>query len=90
MALRAKLRHPFKVKIVRVPGRWMPGGKPHFFWCDETGDYEYIPTGKYKVWTLLWYRGRIRKRPCGGALKYKERRRQRYLARKAEKRNGST
>jgi hypothetical protein len=78
-ALWHKMLHPFKTKIVFISARINESHCPHFFWCDETGDYDFTimtPTDKTNIFNLLLFRGYIQKRNCGFAKRYQMQRKE--------------
>ena len=77
-ALKAKIKHPFKVKILYIPKRLNEEDCPHFMWTDGTDDYEFGIDAYVK--SILLFKGSIRARGLGYANAYKEMRKE-FLAR---------
>jgi hypothetical protein len=69
-ALKAKIRHPFKVKITFIPKS--EKGSCHFMWSDGEADYDFGVERDIKWYEVLWFKGEIRKRSLGFNKKYKE------------------
>ena len=69
-ALKAKIRHPFKVKITFVPKS--EKGSCHFMWSDGEADYDFGVERYIKWYEALWFKGCIRKYGLGFNEKYKE------------------
>ena len=75
-ALKAKIRHPFKVKITFIPKS--EKGSCHFMWSDGEADYDFGVERDIKLYEVLWFKGEIRKRSLGFNEKYKEKMRKFY------------
>lgn len=73
-AILHKALHPFKTKIVFISTKINESNCPHFFWCDDTGDYDFAPVNPSPTLNIVLFYGYIRKRGCGFAEKYKARR----------------
>lgn len=69
-ALKAKIRHPFKVKITFIPKS--EKGSCHFMWSDGEADYDFGVERDIKWYEVLLFKGEIRKRSLGFNKKYKE------------------
>lgn len=75
-----KIRHPIKTKLIYVPASIQDCGVPHFFWCDDTGDYDFASDGyisragaeTFHRWELLRFRGFVRQHKKGFAARYKQ------------------
>ena len=75
-ALKAKIRHPFKVKITFIPKS--EKGSCHFMWSDGEADYDFGVERNIKWYEAWWFKGEIRKYSLGFNKKYKEQMRKRY------------
>lgn len=73
-AVKAKLRHPFKVKVTLVPRS--EARCPHFLWSDGTSDYDFGTERRLTGAQILLFRGYIRRYELGFNQEYKERMRQ--------------
>jgi len=80
-ALRAKLQHPFKVKIYYCKSRRRNGKFDccHFLWSDGEHDYDFTDkdtytTNRFLHRTHLWYPGMVRQWPLGFAEEYSKKR----------------
>lgn len=69
-AVKAKIRHPFKIKITVVPRS--EGGCPHFLWSDGSYDYDFGVERYLAGMQVLLFRGYVRQRDLGFNKKYKE------------------
>lgn len=87
-ALKAKIKHPFKVKITFIRPRLTecPYPCPHFMWSDGEYDYDFGVERYLKPTEVVWFKGYIRKRKLGFNQKYKELRIKKYL--EGDKNNG--
>jgi hypothetical protein len=77
-ALKAKIKHPFKVKILYIPKKLNEEGCPHFMWTDGTDDYEFGIDAYVK--NILLFKGAIRARGLGYANAYNQKRKE-FLSR---------
>lgn len=64
-AIKAKLRHPFKVKIKYIPAHLNEVFCPHLMWHDGEYTYDFWASGKLKPLQILWHKGTIRKSEYG-------------------------
>lgn len=74
-ALRAKLWHPFNVKLYYCKFRYKDGKFQccHFMWSDGKHDYDFTDKDTYnpvRFLQHLWYPGMIRQWPLGFAQEY--------------------
>lgn len=60
-AIKAKIRHPIKIKIKYIPARLNEVFCPHLMWHDGEYTYDFWAYGHLKPYQILWYKGRIRK-----------------------------
>ena len=70
-AIKAKIRHPIKVKITLVPQS--EAGCPHFLWSDGLYDYDFGIERHLTGFHIFLFRGYIRRRGLGFNEKYKAR-----------------
>lgn len=70
-AVKAKVRHPFKVKVTVVPRS--EARCPHFLWSDGKYDYDFGVERRLVGSQILLFQGYIRRRGLGFNQKYKER-----------------
>lgn len=70
-ATKAKIQHPFKVKVTVVPRS--EARCPHFLWSDGKYDYDFGVERRLVGVQVLLFRGYIRRRSLGFNRKYKER-----------------
>lgn len=70
-AAKAKIRHPFKVRLTIVPRS--EAKCPHFLWSDGEFDYDFGAERRLSGPQILLFRGYIRRRALGFNQKYKER-----------------
>lgn len=70
-AAKAKIRHPFKVKVTVVPRS--EARCPHFLWSDGRYDYDFGVERRLVGAQILLFRGYIRRRGLGFNQKYKKR-----------------
>ena len=68
-ALKAKIKHPLKVKITIVPRS--EANCPHFLWSDGEYDYDFGIEKHLNKIQIFWFKGYIRKRKLGFNEKYK-------------------
>ena len=89
-AIKAKIKHPFKVKITMVPRS--EANCPHFLWSDGEYDYDFGENHRLTGLQILLFHGYIRRRELGFNKKYKERMRigwkKRALKKKMLKKKG--
>ena len=78
-AAKAKIRHPFKVKVTVVPRS--EARCPHFLWSDGRYDYDFGVERRLVGAQILLFRGYIRRRGLGFNQKYKERMRKAWRRR---------
>lgn len=64
-AIKAKIRHPFKVKIKYVPAYLNEVFCPHIMWHDGEYTYDFYASGYLTPLQRLWHKGEIRKSECG-------------------------
>lgn len=86
-AVKAKLRHPFKVKVtvvLRSEARC-----PHFLWSDGQNDFDFGVDRRLVGAQILLFRGYIRRNDLGSNQKYKERMRKAWRHPK-ERKNART
>ena len=81
-AAKAKIKHPFRVKVTIVPKS--EANCPHFLWSDGINDYDFGVERHLAGLQILYFCGYIRKRGLGFNKKYKERMRRRKLRQTAE------
>lgn len=60
-AIKAKIKHPIKVKIKYIPARLNVVFCPHLMWHDGEYTYDFWAYGPLKPYQILWYKGKIRK-----------------------------
>lgn len=86
-AAKAKIQHPFKVKVTVVPRS--EARCPHFLWSDGKYDYDFGVERRLVGAQLLLFRGYIRRRGLGFNQKYKERMRKAWSRPPERERGGS-
>ena len=64
-AIKAKFRHPFKVKIKYVPAHLNEVFCPHIMWHDGEYTYDFYAKGYLTPFQRLWHKGIIRKSEYG-------------------------
>lgn len=69
-AVKAKIRHPFKVNVMVVPRS--EAGCPHFLWSDGEYDYDFGVEQRLSGAQILLFRGYIRRRELGFNQRYRE------------------
>ena len=69
-ALKAKIKHPLKVKITVVLKS--EANCPHFLWSDGKNDYDFGVERYLNKFQKFWFYGYIRKRKLGFNNKYKK------------------
>ena len=69
-----KVLRPLKTKIIFIPQKINESNCPHFFWCDDTGDYDFTPVNPSPTLNIVLFYGYIQKRGSGFAIRYKARR----------------
>ena len=70
-AVKAKIRHPFRVRLTIVPRS--EAKCPHFLWSDREFDYDFGTERRLSGSQILLFRGYIWRRTLGFNQKYKER-----------------
>ena len=75
-ALKAKIRHPFKVKITFVPKS--ESGCCHFMWSDGEHDYDFGAERHFRWYDNFLFKGCIRQRELGSNERYKRKMQNRY------------
>ena len=80
--LKAKIKHPFIVKVTIVPRS--EANCPHFLWSDGEYDYDFGVERRLTGVQILLFRGYIRRRKLGFNKKYKERMRRSHQSREEE------
>ena len=85
-AVKAKIKHPFMVKVTIVPRS--EANCPHFLWSDGEYDYDFGAERRLTGAQILLFRGYIRRRGLGFNKKYKER--MRIRSRRKENDDGKT
>ena len=60
-AIKAKIRHPIKIKIKYIPARLNEVFCPHLMWHDGEYTYDFWACGHLKPYQILWHKGKIRK-----------------------------
>lgn len=60
-AIKAKIRHPIKIKIKYIPVRLNEVFCPHLMWHDGEYTYDFWAYEHLKPYQILWHKGRIRK-----------------------------
>lgn len=68
-AAKAKIRHPFQVKVTVVLKS--EANCPHFLWSNGVNDFDFGVERQLSGVKLLWFQGYIRKRGLGFNEKYK-------------------
>ena len=64
-AIKAKIRHPIKVKIKYIPAHMNEVFCPHIMWHDGEYTYDFYVKGYLKPIQRLWHKGYIRKSEYG-------------------------
>lgn len=82
-ALKAKIKHPFKVRIIYIPPKLNESRCPHFMWTDGKFDYDFGTDDYLKC--VLVFKGRIRARALGFAKAYKQKRKELFHNHKKNK-----
>ena len=82
-AVKAKIKHPFMVKVTIVPRS--EANCPHFLWSDGEYDYDFGVERRLTGIQILLFRGYIRRRKLGFNKKYKERMRRSHQSREEDK-----
>lgn len=60
-ALKAKIRHPLKIKLRYLPAHLNEVFCPHIMWQDEEYTYDFYASGHLSPLEIFWHQGRIRK-----------------------------
>lgn len=68
-ALKAKIRHPLKVKLTFV--KQSEAGTLHVMWSDGEFDYDFGTPDYLEGIQILWFSGHIRKRRLGFNQRFK-------------------
>ena len=73
-AIKAKIRHPFKIKILWVSPVINEVFCPHVMWTDGEKEYDFWATknGLLKWYEIILHKGKIRKLDVGYYSKYVE------------------
>ena len=82
-AVKAKIKHPFMVKMTIVPRS--EANCPHFLWSDGEYDYDFGVERRLTGVQILLFRGYIRRHKLGFNKKYKERMRRSHQSREEDK-----
>ena len=81
-AIKAKIRHPFSVKITVV--KKSEAGCPHFLWTDGKHDFDFGVERHITGLHILWFEGYIRQRRLGFNKRYSEMMRAKWNRRAGE------
>lgn len=64
-AIKAKLKNPKKVRILRIPARLNAVPCSHFMWTDGKKEYDFGKLGHISWYQYPWHTGRIRTHRLG-------------------------
>ena len=64
-AMKAKIKHPIKVKIKYIPASMNEVFCPHVMWHDGEYTYDFWASGHLSLLQKLWHKGHIRKMEYG-------------------------